>query len=232
MLIPQSSGSGIPADALGNLGDRYFDTAAQRWYLKRWVANREGVGDSILFPINLFPSVGDFEFSTLVRRDNQIDDFFLFGATSPDGGKVFHFRIDPTNKPQILLRNGADSAAQYVVTSSSAIDGNWRRIGAKRVGSALTLTVDGSIVGTIADTSGWTPSLTQTGTYILRANASSAVPIKSCEVKFTGPGGSIIAPFNEGTGTTISNQAGANGTLTDETPMNFWYQAWVPMDLL
>lgn len=228
----QLQGNGVPNDATGKLGDTYLNVADNRLYLKRWVANREGAGDKIIFPINLFPTVGDFDFSVVVRRDNQIDDYFAFATTSPDQLKTMQFRINPQNKIELILRESVGGAAQFIATASSSIDGSWRKIGTKRVGSVATVSVDNVVVGTISDSSAWSPSISQTGTFALKAHSASAISIKCYNLNLTGPGGKIISPLNEGTGTTITNQAGANGTLTDGTPTNFWYQAWVPMDLL
>lgn len=226
------SGSGVPADALGNLGDRYYDTAAGRWYLKRWVANREGAGDSILFPINLFPSVGDFEFSVMARRDNVPNGGIRLASSNPNGSNAFGFAIGSgSTQHSMLLRSSAGTPQSTAVATST--DTLWHLLGAKRIGLALTVQVDGVNVGTsVADTSAWSPLLTETGTRCLYTPDTASLSIKCCNLRLTGPGGSIIAPLNEGAGTTITNQAGANGTLIDGTPTNFWYQAWVPMDLL
>ena len=220
---------GVPGDALGNLGDRYFDTTAQRWYLKRWVANREGVGDSILFPINLFPSVGDFDFSVRVRRGNLQDGSLRIYSTPANSiGAIF--LIPSSSQFHSALLFSSDQTQQYALNSSD-YNADWHTIGARRVSNALHTLVDGVIVSTIADTSGWSPDISTPSTRCLFTANTASLSIKCCDLRLIGPGGSIIAPLNEGAGTTITNRAGANGTLTDGTPTNFWVQTWVPMDL-
>lgn len=226
-------GSGVPSDASGNLGDRYFDTTAQRWYLKRWVANREGVGDKIIFPINLFPSVGDFDFEMLVRMDIVQAIQMMFAATSPSASDTFNFRTESTTgKISGSLRTAASLSQYFILDPASRVDAGWIKIGMRRVGFVFSLLINGLVVVSNASTSAWSPVTTNPGTAVLTTTSGATESLKACNVKLTGPGGSIIAPLNEGAGTTITNQAGANGTLTDGTPTNFWYQAWVPMDLL
>lgn len=225
------SGSGIPSDALGNLGDRYFDTTAQRWYLKRWVGNREGSGDGILFPVNLFPSVGNFDFSMLVRRDNVPDGQLIFAASSPDIFSAFNFRLDVGVQAHSVSLRSSAGASQYFLSSPST-DTQWHKLGCGRVGSALYISTDNNVNSIVADTSSWSPSLTQSGTRVLSTTNSASLSIKACNVKLTAPGGAITAALDDGAGSMISNATGPNGTLTDASPTNFWYVSWVPMDLL
>jgi len=223
-------GTGSPPDSLGNLGDVAYSTTLSTWYEKRWVGNREGVGDGILFPINLFPSVGDFDFECMVRRDSVPNGRAFLVASSPDVNNAFHFRIENgATIHDISLRSSA-GVNQYL-TSGNSTDTAWHKLGARRVGNVLTALVDGVVASTVPGTSGWTPALTQTGTSVFSSVRSTAsTSIKACNFRLTAPGGTITARLDEGAGTVITNTTGPNGTLTDASPTNFWYQAWVPME--
>ena len=87
------SGDGVPPDSFGALGDVAYSTTLGRWYEKRWVGNREGTGDGILFPINLFPSVGDFDLSVRLRFDNPINSSFLAIASGDPWGASSNFAL-------------------------------------------------------------------------------------------------------------------------------------------
>jgi hypothetical protein len=186
------------------------------------------VGDGILFPINLFPSVGDFDFECMVRRDNVPDGRLLLATSSPDANNAFQMMIENASTAHSMaLRRNSDLAIQYNAIST-ATDTAWHKLGARRVGNVLTALVDGVVTATIADTSAWAPSLVQTGTRILATLSTASLSIKACNFRLSAPGGTITARLDEGAGTTISNSTGANGVLTDASPANFWYAAWVP----
>lgn len=223
-------GPGAPPDSFGALGDYYYDTTADRWYLKRWVANREGDGDGILFPINLFPSVGDFSFEALLR--SSLTQRVNLADSKPTASRNVGIAIGANYAITTTLRNSS-GAVQYSTTSTTTtwVDG-WVPVKVTRISGAVEISVNGTVVGSIASTPAWSPSLVEASTGILAQLDFSAGPLKACNIKYTCPGGSIIATLNEGSGTVITNQAGANGTLTDGTPANFWYQSWVPTDLL
>lgn len=227
----QLQGNGVPNDATGKLGDTYLNVADNRLYLKRWVANREGSGDSILFPINLFPSVGDFDISMLTRLDNTPDSRLWLVAAAPGEYSVFNLYYEGGQTIHNCILRKFDTSAQFS-QGSSVTNNAWHRVGARRIDGTLIVYRDNTNFISGINTSAWDPSLVQTGTYILKTPQSLSLSMKACDIKITSPGGKIISPLNEGTGTTITNQAGANGTLTDGTPANFWYQSWVPMDLL
>jgi hypothetical protein len=224
--LPYPTVAVLPDDAVGALGDGvYFNGVV---YRKRWVGNREGVGDGILFPINLFPSVGNFDFECMIRLDTAIDDYLLLATSSPDVNSAIHFRINgSTGRQETILRSSA-GIAQHLTLSSTNIPSTWSALRTTRVGNAVTSYLNGVAVAFTADTSGWSPSLTQTGTSILRALSTSSISIKACNFRLTAPGGTITARLDEGAGTTINNSTGANGTLTDASPANFWHQSWVP----
>jgi hypothetical protein len=187
------------------------------------------MGDSILFPINLFPSVGDFDFECMVRRDNLQDGGLRLVSPDPSRDTSAQMFIGAGQNYHQISLNSSASVFQYGI-SSSGTDTAWHKLGAQRVGGVLTTLVDEVITNTLASTPAWTPSTTQTGTQCLFTANTASLSIKCCDLRLTGPGGSIIAPLDEGTGTTINNQSGANGTLTDGSPTNFWYAAWVPLD--
>lgn len=224
--IARVSSDTVPPDASGVIGDVTFVTSESLWYEKRWVANREGAGDSILFPINLLPSVGDFDFSVRVRFDNPVNASFITLASGDPWGanSNYNFSVPSPTLPSINFRG---TSPVYGTTVSSTA---WVTIRATGVAGVVKIYQNG--VETGSGTSAGQTIVANTGARCLWSpDGALAQSIKACDIRLTGPGGSIIAPLNEGTGTVITNQAGANGTLTDGSPTNFWYAAWVPMDV-
>lgn len=213
----------VPSDDVGAIGDVVRVSGVR--YTKRWVGNREGVGDGILFPINLFPSVGDFDFECMVRRDNAPNGRLYLVGVIPNS-TCAEMNIDTGLTYHNMILRASGGTAQYNAISTGT-DTAWHKLGARRVGNVLTTLVDAVVTGTISDTSGWTPSLSTT-TSILSSPTTASLSIKACNFRLTGPGGTITARLDEGAGTVITNSTGANGTLTDASPANFWYAAWVP----
>ena len=214
--------AGVPPDTDGSIGDKAIDTTTKIVYKKRGVANREGAGDSILFPINLFPSVGDFDFSVRVRTSLPITPRLTIASSDP--WPLESFNIDPTDI-LVLSFPGASTAFGGGVAIS---DGKWHTLRGSMYGGMLRIFVDG-VQNTSSSSAGATGSARTGMRCLWSPDGSQSQSIKCCDLRLTGPGGSIIAPLDEGTGTTITNQAGANGTLTDGSPTNFWYAAWVPL---
>lgn len=228
--IAQSSGSGIPADALGNLGDRYFDTAASRWYLKRWVGNFSGV--DYVSIASMGAGTGIVVASCLFYSDGVADGIERRVISNADAGTGFRFSIlNCTPKPLISGIGGVGFTEGFV---GSAIPIGWHRVSMTfRVGG-VDVYIDGVSVGFLnapSVTSG--PSLA--GSRELRLGRESIENFKGCDFSVSIDGAAFTKlPTSEGAGTSIKDVSGAgrNGTLTDGSPTNFWYQAWVPMDLM
>jgi len=221
--LPYPTVAVLPDDAVGALGDGVYFSG--QVYRKRWVGNREGIGDGILFPINLFPSVGDFDFNCMVRLDNmQNGRLYLVGVVP--NSTCAEMNLDSGLTSHNLALRASGGSPQYNAVSTGT-DTAWHKLGARRVGNVLTTLVDGVVTATVADTSGWTPLLSTTTTILSSPNTAS-LSIKACNFRLSAPGGTITARLDEGAGTVINNSTGANGTLTDASPANFWYQSWVP----
>ena len=219
--LPYPTVAVLPDDAVGALGDGvYF---GGRVYRKRWVGNREGMGDGILFPVNLFPSVGDFDLSVRLRFDNPINSSFLALASGDPWGASsnFAFTIPTPTLPAFNVRGGSP------VYGATAPLSSWVTMRVTGVSGVIKIYQDG--VETASGSTAGQTIAANTGTRCLWSpDGSLGQSIKACDYRLVGPGGTITARLDEGAGTTITNSTGANGTLTDASPANFWYAAWVP----
>lgn len=228
MLIPQSSGVGIPVDALGSLGDRYFDTAAGRWYLKRWVGYFNG------FDQALPQTEPDLTSELFVAATFKTAESFARGYIDILGREMsFKVRTDMDGVLQLLLGNGSSwgSINGNVVSTIAALStSTWYRlsIDAKSHPGSVIATVNGEIAFDAPF------SLTIGGSAVNKFRIGGVTdspwsrPI--CNVLYCGSRWDI----DDGSGYTLRDSSGRRNdcVVSDEAPTGFWLQTWVPMDLL
>lgn len=224
------SGSGVPADALGNLGDRYFDTAAQRWYLKRWVGNFAGI-DYINGP-SLGSGDGVVDLTMLVYYDGNSTNQRLIGNTVNASG----FRMGMWSGKLHPLIGGVGSIGYAEGDVGTTLSVGWHKIRGYYRAGGVDCYVDGSLVGSLAAASAPGANLAGSRTVAIGDfGVDSTMSFKAANVSISA-GGATKGQWSisEGAGATIvdSSGAGNNGVLSDNSPATFWLQTWVPMDLL
>lgn len=223
------SGSGVPADALGNLGDRYYDTTAQRWYLKRWVGNFSGTApyDNIFLNKPIIGGGTAWALSFLFKATVGGNYQRLFGTSQTvTYGNTQITQSGTTAGIAIGSMNYGDE-----VTSANRFDGVWHSVSATYNGSsAYSITVDGVTVSAARKYA----AIVATKFYAGNSDLDPSFVGQMCKIYGTGYGNTLKWNVNEGSGTVINDASGNgnNGTLSDGSPTTFWIQAWVPMDLL
>lgn len=226
----QLFGSGVPADALGNLGDRYFDTAAQRWYLKRWVANFSGP-DSV--SVAGIPIIGanNWTFEALIWLDPSTTDWStIFSGSDVAAHGSTMLRAQSNNR--ITTDYYGYQGAFVDIGRKSA----WYKVIASGTYDGATLADSVSIVGVGTKNSSVTRSdrLPGNGLHLGPPSGGTQFVGRMCNVKASGSGYVLHLPIDDGAGTAVRDVSGGNhqGTVTDGSPTTFWIQSWVPMDLL
>lgn len=217
------SGSGVPADALGNLGDRYYDTAAGRWYLKRWVGNFNN--DRCVLNDILFGGNADWDLSFLVNGLNVgVDQRFVGQQLTGGAGTTL---ITASGSIAFCAIWGFVNPAIII----NAMDSTWHKLRFRRTGNFFESWKDG-----VPGSSGTNTNATVAATLLVFGDGAGGPGSTSKMANFsiTGYGKSLRWNFDEGSGlvATDSSGGGRNGKITDNAPTNFWLQAWVPMDLL
>lgn len=225
-----ASGSGIPLDASGNLGDRYYDITASRWYLKRWVGNFSGI-DTIVGPAILgVVQNQEFSMECMLKADPSITIYrhVVSNAASTIAG-MLNIGI---NSPATSFGSDHYGFEGPIITSSLDV---WHKLEYTGMHNGTswveTVTVDG------VSNSKTAVGAFSVGTTTLVGGLATSVRAwlgKICNVRLSGNGKILNWKIDEGSGIAISDASGNgnNGTLTDGAPTDFWYQAWVPMDLL
>ena len=138
---------GVPADALGNLGDRYYDTTAGRWYLKRWVANFSGP-DSV--SVAGIPIIGanNWTFEALIWLDPSTTDWStIFSGNNVSVGGSTMLRAQSNNN--IVIDYYGYQGARLSISNKSA----WYKVIASGTYDGATLADSLSIVGVGTDSS-------------------------------------------------------------------------------
>lgn len=228
MLISQSSGSGIPSDALGSLGDRYFDTVAQRWYLKRWVGQFSGT-DRVEGAAFALSGSAPLRYDIRIKKfsSGTLLDQLVSNGITPNGMRIV---TDDT-----YMYIGINSTG-YTYAHGGLVIGKWLNISVTADGKNIKVFINGEQKFSVVDTtipllygSGWVRAGDRSGSETsLHLCGGISVTQLDTSIKL------LDWRFDAGSGTTIrdTSPSANNGTLTDGTPTNFWYQSWVPMDLL
>lgn len=226
----QLDGYGVPDDGLGNLGDRYYDIGAGRWYLKRWVGNFNGTDNVKCPPIIGVNQNEDFTFEALFRPDPAIGNYKFIvhnntNVTLPGGIGIGTLG---SNTLAGIEHYGTNTCN---ITPVSA--GVWHRIAYRgRYASGAwydELTIDGVI-----RTQSVANAFAQANVLMIGSTVGRQWLGQICNVQAAGNSTSLKLPFEDGAGAFVKDVSGNgnNGTLTDGAPTTFWYQSWVPMDLL
>ena len=217
------SGSGVPADALGNLGDRYYDTATGRWYLKRWVGNFDG--SDVAIPSSEPPLGSGFIARAVFKTQAAMGSSGLVDIM----GRELSFKLRTSASYLSLLLGTGAGWGFNSSTIFNLFDSTWYRveIDTLTVPGTLKIKLNGTEILNVAHGTAIGPSASgfRIGTV---TNPSNIRPTALVEF-----GGSRWA-MGEGFGTTLvdSSGLGRNCTVTDAIPATFWAQTWVPMDLL
>ena len=226
---PRLIGSGVPSDSLGELGNYYYDSSANRWYLKRWCGRQSGVSDVVAIPKAIRTSYGDFYLKFLINASASTgkQDIFVDGYAGTWNGFRAHINIGTAGSPYTIrasLRN--TSGEQFGVSSSAIASYVWTKVEISVAAGVLSIIVNSGTPMSVA-CDGWTPS---------NANASRFFTTNSNSIIMIADAVSSIfsLPYSDGSGTTVRDASGNgnNGTLSDEAPTDFWAASWVPMDLL
>lgn len=220
------TGSGAPADALGNLSDRYYDTVAQRYYIKRYVGNFNN--DNVLINTPFIGGDTDWRLSFLLAAPLGTGNQRFVGQSM--GSYVANeITVDQfTTNPQI--RFGQTSGASVI--AAGGVDGLWHRVDVSRAGTTHAMSVDGVFIGTM--TIGTGILVVPTQFVVGNGTGGTYAVCKIANLTATRGANRINLPFDDGTGTAVRDISGNGntGTLTDGTPATFWLQTWVPEDLL
>lgn len=226
----QLDGYGVPADGLGNLGDRYYDIGAGRWYLKRWVGNFSGF--DYVSVQSMGTGAGIVVASCLFYCDGVIDGVERRVISNTDSGTGF--RLSVMNcKPRALISGPRGAGfTENMVGSEMSI--GWHKISMTfRVGG-VDVYVDGIKTG-VLNAPGVTNGASLSGGRELHIGRQLTENFKGSNffVSIDGVTFSSLTS-NEGEGLILKDSSffRRDGVLNDGSPENFWYQSWVPMDLL
>lgn len=220
----QLDGYGIPADGLGNLGDRYYDIGAGRWYLKRWVGNF--INDTAICQTPVIGGNVDWEASFLFNAMPGVNNQRFIGQNNSNyiAGEFNVDQLTTTATMRVGLSGGV------ALIKANALDGNWHKVEIWRRSRKLGFAFDGTLVAndtTIRTTLDAVNLCFGTGT------SGGRSTMKCCNFLGSREGIETRILFDEGSGAIANDSIGNNnGVITDGTPISFWYQSWVPMDLL
>ena len=219
---PRLIGSGVPSDSLGELGNYYYDSSANRWYLKRWVGNFDGT--DVALPSSE-PPIGSYFIARAVFKTQA-----SMGSSSRVDimGRELSFKLR-TSANYLSLLLGTGSAWNFNSELVGLSDLTWYRVevdtltelGRLKInlnGTEIMNVVHGKAVGA-------SESKFRIGTV---TNSTVSRPIAFAE--YCGSRWRI----NEGSGTVLADESGLGRpcSVGDAAPTTFWAQAWVPMDLL
>lgn len=221
----QLDGYGIPADGLGNLGDRYYDIGARRWYLKRWVGNFSGF-DYLTVAKSIIGASGDFQLSATMKLSSSV------GSSNPT---IFGSGASPTNT-LVLIRPNSKVALRLARLGTADV-GNlavypgatWFNLVMYRTGATIGFKINSLDTPTVDPANYVAGTMTTLGQTI-----DNIDPFIACNFKGVGQGNAFNIPIDDGSGVTARDTSGNgnDGTVTDGSPATFWLQSWVPMDLL
>ena len=221
-IVKPLSGSGVPADALGVLGQTYYNTITGKWYLKRWVGNCNN--DSVI--VNS-PFIGgnedwscSFLFKAATGKNNQ-----RFVSQGNGGFISGEYNIDQMNTTP-GLRFGATYGFSLIF--DNILDGvTWHKLEADRVNGIHSATVDGVTQTDVKIRTLLVPTFLACG--VGTGGGTSICMIAD----FVGNRGSnrVSLPFDEGSGAIAYDRTGNgnNGIISDGSPYTFWTQTWVPI---
>lgn len=233
-------GPGEPPDSFGALGDYYYDTTADRWYLKRWVGNPRGQD---IITVNA-PAAA-------LKEEHSVE--FLFrtqGAYTASAFKPFLYRngISASQASYQILLNGPASplyeiyaeglgVGSYNVFGKAVFDGAWHAVKGVIEGTSYKLFIDGVQTGPTQSLASFTPAYTATKMFFgdISGLGANQTGLQMANIKVIRQGSPVCTlALDDGTGLTAADSSGAgnNGVITDNAPTTFWYQAWVPTDLL
>ena len=221
------SGSGVPSDALGNLGDLYLDTSTGRRYLKRWVGNFDGA-DSVSAPGPICANDCDW----------TIDIVAFFASASATYGSVLQFNMpSPLTGGLSVQRNGNANTIAFInpgvgavlSTTAQVVNNAWHKLSFRKTAATREIVVDG------VSASGSASSSVAPDAFVLGkgGNAQSVIG-KVASLRVTSQVSNLLWGFSEGCGESVADATGNGnvGTVSDGSPASFWLLTWVPMDLL
>ena len=239
---PRLIGSGVPSDSLGELGNYYYDSSANRWYLKRWVANPKGLDTiTVMAPSFVVAEAHSVELLFRVQGGYVASQFKprLYRCLTSSAQPVEHFLLNgPTPMHEVYAEVCSDTSGNTnLICGKVVTDGSWHKYRIQRIGDVFATYTDG-VLSQQKTLSGWT-----CGTYVpdrMVFGDAYGIPAGQTGLQIA----NIVvtntsAPrctlrLDEGSGTVAYDTSGAgnNGTIADNTPATFWQAAWVPMDLL
>lgn len=222
---PRLIGSGVPSDSLGELGNYYYDSSANRWYLKRWVVQDiSGFTDLVTFPVpathNGLAAPFSIEFvayNTYTTNSNMIKS----------GRLEVNSRSVALNAIYIELKN--DGGGVQTTCDAAAPGLAWNKIRvAYDATNGLSVYVNGVSVAAVP-TPTW--NVTTPATNVVVLSPVGGYGSKYCSLSVSDINGKKIdAPLDDGSGLIARNLSwGGDGVLTTA---GVWAASWVPMDLL
>lgn len=224
LMASTLSGSGIPADALGNLGDRYFDTTAQMWYLKRWVGNFRGIDRVEGMALASSGTTAPLRFDVVASRNGAANNLIGNGTTSA-GARLVVSQTNIVAANDAIVASGVNTVPNGIFAKFSLIvDGTILSAQINGVQAGGTASGNANLYGL-----GWMRSGDRSGSEGQDFKLASAKAVRLDTMQTL-----LDWRYDDGSGITIrdySPQAN-NGTLTDSTPTGFWLATWVPMNLL
>ena len=220
----QLDGYGIPDDGLGNLGDRYYDIGAGRWYLKRWVGNF--INDTAICPTPVIGGNDDWEATVIFKANiGAVNQRFI--AQNNSSYTAGEYNMDQLTSTT-TLRIG--STGGFSLFYDNLLDGTWKKIKLWRRSGLHGAEIGGVVKQTSNSITLLSPVNLSFGTGTGGGRSTMSI------AGFRGSrlGVDTLLSFEEGTGSVVIDRSnnGNNAIVSDGTPTTFWAQAWVPMDLL